>query len=75
MSYTIHMTQTAATASHIYTDAEFIMTMVIDEGLCERIVKRARVTDAEVSATRALWRAEMRANPERSSGRIHVREA
>ena len=69
------MTQTETTSSQIYTDAEFIMTMVIDEGLCERIVKRARVADARVSAVRAEWRAEMRSDPARSSGRIHVREA
>lgn len=69
------MTQTGIAASQIYTDAQFIMTQVTDEGLCERIVKRVRVTDAEVSVVRAAWRAEMRTNPARSSDRIHVREA
>lgn len=72
------MTQTQNTTSQtgLDYDTQFILTQITDEGLCERIVKRARVTgDIEASAMRAEWRAAMRSNPARSSDRIHTREA
>lgn len=72
------MTQTQNTASRtgLDYDTQFILTQVTDEGLCERIVKRARVTgDVEASAVRTEWRAAMRGNPDRGSDRIHCREA
>lgn len=69
------MTQTGTAAKTTAADAQYILTQVTDEGLCERIIKRVRVTEAECTAVRQAWRAEMRDNPARSSDRIHCREA